>query len=43
MLIGNKFVSSWKYNNKMILIACRKDDFKTVKVKCHGKVILLIF
>ena len=34
---------SWKDNNPMILIACRKVHFKTCKVKCHGKVILLIF
>ena len=36
-------ISSWKYNNTIILIACRKDYFKIVKVKCHGKVILIIF
>ena len=27
----------------MILIACRKVHFKTGKVKCHGKVIFIIF
>ena len=27
----------------MILIACRKVHFKTGKVKCHGKLILLVF
>ena len=37
------YVFSWKDNNIMILIACRKVPFKTDKVKCHGKVILLIF
>ena len=26
-----------KYNNTMILIACRKVHFKTGKVKCHEK------
>ena len=37
------YVFSWKDNNTMILIACRKVYFKIGKVKCHGKVILLIF
>ena len=37
------YVFSWKDNNTMILIACRKVHFKTGKVKCHGKVILLFF
>ena len=38
-----KNLFSWKDNNTMLLIACRKVHFKTRKVKCHGKVILLIF
>jgi len=38
-----KNLFSWKDNNTMLLIACRKVHFKTGKVKCHGKVILLIF
>ena len=33
----------WKDNNTMLLIASRKVHFKIGKVKCHGKVILLIF
>ena len=36
------YVFSWKDNNTMILIACRKVHFKTNKVKCNGKFILLI-
>ena len=38
-----KNLFSWKDNNTMLLIACRKVHFKTGKVKCHGKVILPIF
>ena len=38
-----KKLFSWKDNNTMLLIACRKVHFKTGKVKCHGKVILTIF
>ena len=38
-----KNLFSWKDNNTMLLIACRKVHFKTGKVKCHGKVILLFF
>ena len=38
-----KILFSWKDNNTMLSIACRKVHFKTGKVKCHGKVILLIF
>ena len=38
-----KKLFSWKDNNTMLLIACRKVHFKTSKVKCHGKVILLLF
>ena len=38
-LVG-KIIIQW-FNND--LIACRKVQFKTGKVKCHGKVILLIF
>ena len=35
-----KSLFSWKYNNTMLLITCRKVHFKTSKVKCHGKFIL---
>ena len=38
-----KRIFSWKDNNTMLLIACRKVHFETGKVKCHGKFILLIF
>ena len=38
-----KNLFSWKDNNTMLLIACRKVHFKIGKVKCHGKVILPIF
>ena len=41
--VEKTYVISWKDNNPMILIACRKVHFKTCKVKCHGKVILLNF
>ena len=37
------YVFSLKDNNPMILIACRKVHFKTCKLKCHAKVILLFF
>ena len=37
-----KNLFSWKDNNTMLLIACRKVHFKIGKVKCHGKVILII-
>ena len=38
-----KHLFSWKDNNTMLLIACRKVHFKIGKVKCRGKVILIIF
>ena len=38
-----KNLFSWKDNNTMLLIACRKVHFKIGKVKCHGKDILPIF
>ena len=38
-----KHLFSRKDNNTMLLIACRKVHFKTAKVKCRGKVIILIF
>ena len=40
-ILNNLF--SEKDNNTMLLIAFRKVHFKTGKVKCHGKVILLFF
>ena len=38
-----KNLFSWKDNNTMLLIACRKVHFKTGKLKFHEKVILPIF
>ena len=36
-----KNLFSWKDNNTMLLIACRKVNFKTGRVKYHGKVVII--